>query len=212
MNHHHCFAKVLLPLVLLGSLGAADAQARDHDRGGYVRGRMVYDTRYHHNHYYPAPGFVAPLLPSAALSISFGADSYWYGGGVWYRPYAGRYRVVLPPLGVVVPALPGDYVTLTIGGSPYFYANGVYYSPYRGGPGYVVVAPPAEAARAEPAPALAKPDPVIYPRNNQSPEQTETDHRECNRWATTQPSAQADAQVFSRAVAACLDGRGYSVR
>ena len=36
--------------------------------------------------------------------------------------------------------------------------------------------------------------------------------QECNRWATTQPSAMADAQVFQRAVAACMDGRGYTVR
>lgn len=39
----------------------------------------------------------------------------------------------------------------------------------------------------------------------------EAERRECKRWATTQPAALADASVFQRAVAACLEGRGYTV-
>ena len=58
----------------------------------------------------------------------------------------------------------------------------------------------------------SRPDPVIYPRNGQSPQQTEADRQDCNRWATTQPAALADASVFKRAVEACMDGRGYSMR
>jgi len=129
---------------------------------------------------------------------------------------------VLPPFGVVVPVLPAEYVTLTLGGVPYYYANGVYYSAYNAGPGYVVVAPPAgidnaqaSVAMAAPAPMPApagKPDPIIYPRNNQSPQQTEADRQDCNRWATTQPSAMNSASVFQRAVEACMDGRGYTMR
>jgi alkanesulfonate monooxygenase SsuD/methylene tetrahydromethanopterin reductase-like flavin-dependent oxidoreductase (luciferase family) len=61
-------------------------------------------------------------------------------------------------------------------------------------------------------PPKPAPDPIIYPRGGQSPEQTEADRQACNRWATTQPSAMADASVFQRAMAACLDGRGYTVR
>ncbi|MFA6262652.1 MAG: hypothetical protein WC760_14400, partial [Bacteroidia bacterium] len=57
-----------------------------------------------------------------------------------------------------------------------------------------------------------KPDPEIYPRNGQSAQQTEGDRQECNRWAVTQPSAVADASVFQRAVEACMDGRGYTMR
>lgn len=66
---------------------------------------------------------------------------------------------------------------------------------------------------AQPLPLPAPiPEPIIYPRNGQSAAQTETDRQECNRWATTQPSALSDAQVFQRATAACMDGRGYTVR
>lgn len=53
---------------------------------------------------------------------------------------------------------------------------------------------------------------VAYPRNAQTPQQTEADWRECNRGATTQPAAMADARVFQRSVLACMDAREYSVR
>jgi len=58
----------------------------------------------------------------------------------------------------------------------------------------------------------ARADPIIYPRKNQSPEQTEADRQDCNRWATTQPAAMNSASVFSRAVEACMDGRGYTTK
>lgn len=62
------------------------------------------------------------------------------------------------------------------------------------------------------APAPSRAAPVIYPRNGQGNVQLEADHRDCNRWATTQPSAMADTSVFNRAVEACMDGRGYTLR
>jgi hypothetical protein len=69
----------------------------------------------------------------------------------------------------------------------------------------VVYAPP-------PVYAPSRPAPVIYPRNGQSNAQLEGDSRECNRWATTQQAAMSDAGVFQRAVEACMDGRGYTLR
>lgn len=165
-----------------------------------------FDGQYLHNHYYPERGYVVPRLPTGSISIAYGGSSYFFHGGVWYRPSGTRFIVVLPPIGIFVPILPSAYVTLWIGGSYVYYANGVYYAP--SGTGYVVIAPPADA---ETAPAAA-PEPVIYPRNGQSAEQTETDRRECNRWATTQPAAMQDARVFQRAFAACMDARGYTVR
>jgi hypothetical protein len=78
-------------------------------------------------------------------------------------------------------------------------------------PEVVYVPPPAPL----PAPvyaAPARPAPVIYPRHGQGNVQLEQDSRDCNRWATTQPAAMADATVFHRAVEACMDGRGYTLR
>ncbi len=198
-------------LALCAALSTAPAQADVHGR---VSIGMVFDNRYHHDHYYPAPGYVAPRVPYGAVVVGAGPHRYWFHGGVWYRPYGGSFRVVLPPVGLVIPLLPPAYVTLTLGGLPYYYANGVYYRPVP--EGYVVTAPPPEAATATvvpaPPPPAPKAEPIIYPRNGQSSEQLENDRRECNRWATTQPNAQADASVFNRAVEACMDGRGYTMR
>lgn len=87
----------------------------------------------------------------------------------------------------------------------------VYMPPPPPAPVYVTPAP----VYAAPAPAYAAPArhaPVIYPRNGQSAQQQEADSRECNRWATTQQAAMADSSVFNRAVEACMDGRGYTMR
>jgi hypothetical protein len=184
---------------------------------------LVLDQRYHHDHYYPGRGSVVEVLPSAAVGVTFGRDRYYFHGGVWFRPYGPRFIVTEPPIGIVVPVLPLSYATVWIGGSPYYYADGTYYA-VAPGQGYQVVAPPpgadaavpappvAVAAAPVPAPAPARPDPVIYPRNGQSPQQTEADRQECNRWATTQPAAVADAGVFQRAVEACMDAHGYTMR
>lgn len=206
---------VCLTLLVL-AMGAAPVQAQERHRPHPGGGVVVLDQRHRHDHYYPPRGYLAPALPVGALTIGWGGANWFFHGGVWFRPYGGRYIVAMPPVGIVLPVLPPAYSLLWIGGAPFYYANGVYYAPLPGR-GYGVVAPPpgAEAAQPMPVPApVAKPppEPIVYPRNGQSPAQTEADRQECNRWATTQPSALADAEVFQRAVAACLDGRGYTVR
>lgn len=200
---------LILAAALLATSGLASA--RDHVSVGV---QLNFDSRYHHDHYYPGPGHVATVLPHGAVVVAHRDDRFYFHGGVWYRPWHRGYRVIAPPVGIVIPVLPPAYVTLRIGGLPYYYANGVYYTPVSSGPGYVVVQPPAGADSAQPAPppAPVRPDPIIYPRNGQSAQQTEADRQECNRWATSQPSAMNDASVFNRAVEACMDGRGYSMR
>lgn len=180
--------------------------------------QLRFDDRYHHDHYYPPRGYAVTAVPRGSLGVRFGASRFWFDSGVWYQPVGGRFVVTLPPIGIVLPILPNAFVTLSVGGAPYFYANGVYYASAPGR-GFVVVAPPPGAELAAPAPVAAPaaetvplPEPIVYPRQGQSPAQTETDSRACNRWATTQRNAMADAQVFQRAVAACMDGRGYTLR
>ena len=213
-------------LLVLACAGAV-AQDRDRDRGGpprggpgrpgpgpgHARGYVDFDGRYGHNHYYPARGFVYGTLPVGAVSVGYGGGNYFFHGGVWFRPYGPRYVVVQPPIGIFLPVLPADYATIWIGGIPYYYADGVYYN-VAPGRGYVVVAAPpgADASQTAPPPAPPAADPIFYPRNNQSPAQTEADRRDCNSWATSQPNAMADAKVFQRATEACMDGRGYTVR
>jgi hypothetical protein len=78
-------------------------------------------------------------------------------------------------------------------------------------PSTVIIENQPQPAASLPAPP-ARPEPVIYPRNGQTAEQTEADRQACNRWATTQPAALSDSTVFMRAVDACLDGRGYTTK
>lgn len=145
---------------------------------------------------------------SVDLNLGFPIGGY-YGGPVY----------AAPAYGTVYGGLPAGAVSLSIGGGRYWRHGGVYYRPW--GPRFMVVAPPVvvpivQAAQAPEAPppvaTPSRPDPVIYPRNGQSPEQTEADRQDCNRWATTQPAALADAAVFHRAVEACMDGRGYTMK
>ena len=108
--------------------------------------------------------------------------------------------------------------------SPYYYDSGpnvVYVNPpvyYPPAPVYATPAPvyatppPVYAPPAAPAATAASPEPIFYPRNGQNAARVEADRQECNRWATTQHNAMADASVFQRATLACMDGRGYTAR
>jgi hypothetical protein len=199
----------------VGALLAPAAQAQSHHHDG-AGGHWRFDDRYHHDHYYPAPGYVMPMLPGGSIGIGFGGIHFFFRGGVWFRPARYGFVVVAPPVGIVAPMAPEDCATVWIGGRPYCYADGVYYAGVPGG--YQVVPPPPAADDAQPSPPpppaapASAPDPIVYPRNGQSAAQTEADRRACNRWATTQRNAMNDARIFQRAVEACLDGRGYTVR
>ena len=99
-------------------------------------------------------------------------------------------------------------------------------------PGYVWVEPAPVIIYRQPAPpvvvyreattvvysqpaapaAPAAPEPIIYPRNGQSAQQTEADRQDCNRWASTQRNAMGSSGAFNRATEACRDARGYTQR
>jgi hypothetical protein len=148
----------------------------------------------------------APLASLARGRVGVDLVLAW---PIWASPWGGYGEV-----GVV---LPGPAVTVQLGGVHYRHHHGQWYRPW--GLRWVMVVPPpglAPPPAAAPEPTLptepAKPDPVIHPRQGQNAEQTEADRRDCNRWATTQPAALADAAVFQRTVLACMDGRGYTVQ
>lgn len=84
--------------------------------------------------------------------------------------------------------------------------------------GYVVVEPPVVYDSPRPVPQgndlgqAQPPAPVIYPRNGQDAARIESDSDACSQWAGSQPNATKDASVFRRAVEACMDARGYTLR
>jgi len=193
-----------------------------------------YDARFHHNRAYPARGVEVGVLPHEHVEVIRGGAHYFYAGGVWYVPRGPRYVVIAPPIGVYVPVLPPFYTTIWVGAAPYYYANDTYYL-YRGpAQGYEVVNPPDEGAVSTQAPAGGPPTaapPVadnlfIYPRSGQSPEQQSRDRYDCHTWASSQSGfdptlggggvgAQQldDKRVeYHRAMSACLEARGYTVK
>jgi len=224
-------AAFALLAIVTGPSAAFATRPGEHEWHDSHHGRHEWhDVRYHHDHYYPARGVYIDVLPPRAVVAVHGGVRFYFSGGVWYRPEAARFVVVAPPFGVVVPALPPYYTTVYVRGAPYYYANDVYYVP--SGSGYMVVDPPPANAVVEqpPAPPSAPPpaqsasaDQVfIYPRQNQSPEQQASDRYACHQWAVSQTGADPTSNAggispqkhadYQRALSACLDGRGYTVR
>lgn len=185
------------------------------------------DGRYDHDRYYPPRGYVVPQLPPRHHEVRYGNNHYYYGGGAWYRPYGPRYTVISPPIGLYMGFLPDVYTTLWFGSMPYYYANSVYYTRSMDSPGYVVAEPPAgEPDRVEATQDRGGEDFFMYPRNGQGTEQQARDRYECHRWAVEQtgfdPSQSNGGEAagnaatrradYLRAIGACLDARGYTVR
>ena len=179
------------------------------------------DQRYHHNRSYPVRNQYVRALPRDRRTVIHKGSRFYFSGGVWYRPYASRYVITAPPTGLFVPFLPPYYATIWIGGIPYYYANNVYYA--HRGDGYVVIDPPKEEATQTPPPADQM---FIYPRMGQSDQQQADDRFACHQWAVEQTgfdpirppdgateSLRAEKRAdYQRAMGACLEGRGYTVK
>jgi hypothetical protein len=194
-----------------------DRGARDHPGR---RDDRWWDGAHGHNHRYVPPGRVVVLPPRPPAVVWWGGVGYRYWDGLWATSGPRGWITVRPPLGVVVHELPGWRTALVIGGVAYLYANGVYYRERPEG-GYEVVPPPVAQPDAPPPERS-----FVYPREGQGPQQQASDEYECHRWAVSQtgfdPTGAATGQGatvstrgrsdYLRANAACLEGRGYTVR
>jgi len=185
---------------------------------------MYLDTRHGHHKHYPARGGFINALPKDHRVVIHRNDRYYFHGGAWYRPSGPRFTVIAPPIGLVVPFLPSYYASIWVRGYPYYYADEVYYAPTVGG--YMVVAPPQGSVSQTPSPSsstTAGERMFIYPRNGQNEQQQADDRYQCHRWAVDQtnydptqppegiPSSGKNAD-YLRAMSACLDARGYTVK
>jgi hypothetical protein len=212
----------VLPFTLLTYAGVTQADPR---HGGYYHGGPGYYGHYD-SHYHPSVGVYVNVLPPAPYVAVYGHSHYYYSAGVWYRPYGPRFVVVAPPIGIVIPYLPTYYDTRVVAGATYYVSDGTYYQNNPGGDGYVVATPPQDAAVAAAATTAPEDKLFIYPRNGQSQQQQDKDRYECHSWAMDQSGfdpTQAHGGVsadqvgsksvdYHRAISACLDGRGYTVK
>jgi len=198
-------------------------------RGPASQHNNFVDSRYQHNRSYPARGQYFKSIPRDHRVVMHDHSRYYSSHGVWYRPYRGRYVVVAPPFGLFVPFLPLAYTTIWMSGIPYYYANETYYTETPGG--YVVAEPPqGEVSEAPPdteqSEKSAENKMFIYPRKGQSEKQQADDRFECHTWAvgqtnydpTRNPSGIPVDQLmqkrsdYQRAMASCLDARGYTAK
>ena len=180
----------------------------------------------------PPIGVYVPFLPPFYTTVWVGGAPFYYANDTYYE-YAGPnqgYEVVQPPSDASVS-------TQAPAGAPYppeqapaaagYPANQNYQSPPPGYPsqppaGYQSPPPPAGAGAAAAAGAALGDNLFIYPKNGQSADQQSRDRYECHSWASAQtgfdPSAPgggagaARRDDYYRAISACLDARGYTVR
>ena len=150
----------------------------------------------------PAPvGVVMPSLPPDYTTLYVNGVPYYYANSTYYVQGPEGYAVASPPPSNVVVELPPQ---TTVSPPP----------------------PPLNAEAAQPpatVTAQAGSDPLfIYPRQGQSAGQQASDTSQCHSWATSQvgfdpdvtPGGQSGSsyQGYKRAMSACLDARGYTVR
>ena len=220
MKSRRVWGAALAALVLVGV--AAQAQEPRHGPPAHA---AHFDTRYGHNRYYSERGVTVRTVPGRPYTVYRGGAAFYYSSGVWYAPRGPSFVVVAAPVGVFVPVLPPYYTTVWVGGAPYYYADDTYYTWRADENGYEVVDPMTDPNVAS-TQAPPSDDLFIYPQNGQSQEQQSSDRYECHKWANSQTDydpTQAAGGVapeqafgkradYQRAMRACLEGRGYSVR
>jgi hypothetical protein len=242
MNAYRKLGIVVIGALASMAIGLTPAFAQSHggggghsggggSRGGSARAAGGYGAHYaaggyRGGAYYARGGGGYYGRGGAYYGRGYYGGGYWHGG-FWYGPRFGY--------GWFLPILPAFYGTYWFGGIPYYYANDAYYTWSPDYNGYVQTDPPSGAVpddgSAAPPPGSAAPPPggaapppsgqtYDYPKNGQSADQEANDRYQCHQWAVSQSgfdptrngagaAGQAD---YSRALTACMQGRGYSVR
>ncbi len=172
-----------------------------------------------------------PSIHIGARHGHHGYSGHHHTGGIrWSGPRLG--------IGLHVPLLPIGFGTYWYNDSPYYaYRDNYYVADGRGflvveqprqdpvfsasGPAPVVAAPPSQSSPTPSYEPSAKTGQLYaYPQKGQTDSAATFDRIECETWGGKQtgyfPGQSADNAAkksdYQRAVVACLEGRGYSVR
>jgi hypothetical protein len=170
-------------------------------------------------------GLAIPLLANGYSSSWYGGSPYYYADDVYYVSNPRRdYRVLSPSERVITE----HYVYESPSPEPVVAAPPASGTPT---PSYARESAPAPTLAPTPAPppssptqskvtAQTLPQLYAYPKNGQTATQSTFDRIECERWGSGQtgysPGQSAEdanrKADYQRAVSACLEGRGYTVK
>jgi hypothetical protein len=236
------FGAAALAASLLLTAAPAVAQDHGFHGGGHFGGGARFHGHFEGHARYAVPGHWVGMHPDWDDGPRAGVyvrpwgphwvPHYW-GGGYWHGAFWPHVY-----LGWDFPwflgALPVGCVTYWWGGVPYYYWQGVYYAWSPDYDQYVVTDPPpisggvVQGAAPPPADAQAggrgAMSLFVYPKNGQTQQQTADDRYQCHQWAVGQTgfdptnsandtqAATATPDNYKRAITACLEARGYSVR
>jgi hypothetical protein len=164
-----------------------------------------------HSHYRP---YHLRYLPRSHIRLVIGALDYYYVDGLFYRPYAQGYISAQIPIGTVLTTLPQGYRVVLLGDRLYYALGGSYFVETQGG--YQAIANPG-ATEINPLPASSL---FIYPNLGQSEDLQARDRYECHLWGssqtgfdpTTNSGQNHKSDDYQRAMGACLEARGYTVK
>jgi hypothetical protein len=164
-------------------------------RGGYWRGGW-----WPRAHYGAGFAWFLPVLPLAYATYWYSGIPYYYANDLYYTwspDYNGYVATDPPPVA-----------------DPSGAAAGPDAPPAYTAPSAYALAPqsPQNTATASPAPMSSHGNRMfVYPSHGQSAEQQRTDKLECEKWASDEVGLGSNGPDYQRAMAACLEGRGYSV-
>ncbi len=146
--------------------------------------------------------------PGYGGGYGWGGRGYGWGGGYGLGGYGGAGWL---GYGLLFSTLPLAYSTYYWDGVPYYYADDNYYQWDSTADQYETVQPPAEVATQ--AAAAPQAQLFAYPTNGQSETQQAKDRSDCQQWAAAQAGTDPSTHANNlKAQAACLTGKGYSVR
>jgi hypothetical protein len=188
-------------------------------------------------HYGPGFAWFLPVLPFGYATYWWGGNPYYYYDGGYYSwdpDYNGYVATDPPPVADTASSSGTDEAPPAEDAQSQSYdVQPQTYAPPPSNPNNVETAPPQSGPQLRSQPLEAAPAPttprnfsggvsdvIAYPRNGQSEQQTSTDKFACHNWSVAQTgfdpqrsmNLQGTAMDYRRAMEACLDARGYTVR
>ena len=192
--------------------------------GGYWGGRFWPGC-----HYGPGFAWFLPVLPFGYATYYWGGSPYYYYDGGYYSwspDYNGYVATDPPPVADTASSSGSDEAPPPAddGQSQSYDVQPQTYAPPPSNPNTVETSAPAVSTAQSTAPrgnwSGGVSDIVAYPRNGQNDQQTSNDKFECHKWSVAQTgfdptrsiNLQGTSADYRRAMGACMDARGYTVR